>query len=286
MAVWLVVSPGYFEALQIGLVSGRMFDERDNLELPTTSALVDRTWADNVYPGESPVGRQFYEGGCRSAECRVVNVVGVVKNVRYLGLDDSQRGAAVGTVYVPQSQWLASSSNLFVRANGDPLPLLDAIRDILHELDPEIPLTDVATARDLVDDALAAPRNLAAVVAVFAGVALVLAMIGIYGVMSYFVNEHRKAIGIRLALGGGPGEVLRYVLGRGMKPVLAGTAAGFAIAFGVTRFLSRLLFVVSPTDPTTLAMVALAMLGAAAAACWLPARQAARLDPVQTLRND
>jgi putative ABC transport system permease protein len=285
-AVWLVVSPGYFEALRIGLVSGRMFDERDNLDLPTTSALVDRTWADNVYPGESPVGRQFYEGGCRSAECRIVNVIGVVENVRYLGLDDSQRGASVGTVYVPQSQWLAASSNLFVRASGDPLVLLDAIRDIVQELDPEILLTDVATARELVDDALAAPRNLAAVVAVFAGVALVLAMIGIYGVMSYFVNEHRKAIGIRLALGGGPGEVLRYVLGRGMKPVLAGTALGFAIAFGVTRFMSRLLFVVSPNDPATLALVALAMLSAAAAACWLPARQAARLDPVKTLRND
>jgi putative ABC transport system permease protein len=239
-----------------------------------------------MYPGESPVGRQLYEGGCRSAECRIVNVIGVVESVRYLGLDDSQRGAAVGTVYVPQSQWLASSTNLFVRASGDPLPLIDAIRGIVHELDPEVPLTDVATARDLVDDALAAPRNLAAVVAVFAGVALALAMIGIYGVMSYFVNEHRKAIGIRLALGGGPGEVVRYVLGRGMKPVLAGTAAGFAIAFGVTRFMSRLLFVVSPNDPTTLAVVALAMLGAAAAACWLPARQAARVDPVQTLRND
>ncbi len=285
-AVWLIASPGYFEALRIGLVSGRLFDQRDGPDLGTTSALVDRTWADNVYPGESPIGKQFYEGGCRSAECNIVNVVGVVENVRYLGLDDSQRGAAVGTVYVPQSQWLASSSNLFVRASGNPLLLLGSIRAIVRELDPEIPLTDVATADDLVDDALAAPRNLALVVVAFAAVALALAMIGIYGVMSYFVNEHRKAIGIRLALGGRPGEVVGFVLGRGMKPVLVGTAIGFAIAFGVTRFIARLLFVVSPQDPATLGTVALAMLCTAVAACWLPARHAARVDPVQVLRND
>ncbi len=111
-------------------------------------------------------------------------------------------------------------------------------------------------------------------------------MIGIYGVMSYFVNEHRKAIGIRLALGGRPAEVLRLVVGRGMKPVLAGTAVGFAIAFGVTRFITHLLFVVSPYDPATLAAVAFAMLSTAVVACWLPARHAARVDPVQVLRND
>ncbi len=286
MAVWLIASPGYFDALRIGLVSGRMFDERDGPDLGFTSALVDRTWADNVYPGESPIGKELYEGGCRGAECNLVKVVGVVENVRYLGLDDSQRGAAVGTVYVPQSQWLASSSNLFVRASGDPLLLVGSIRAIVQELDPEVPLTHIATADDLVDDALAAPRNLAVVVAGFAAVALALAMIGIYGVMSYFVNEHRKAIGIRLALGGRPAEVLRLVVGRGMKPVLAGTAVGFAIAFGVTRFITHLLFVVSPYDPATLAAVAFAMLSTAVAACWLPARHAARVDPVQVLRND
>jgi ABC-type antimicrobial peptide transport system permease subunit len=189
-------------------------------------------------------------------------------------------------VYVPQSQWLAPTSNLFVRASGDPLQLLGSIRAIVQELDPEVPLSDIATARDLVDDALAAPRNLAAVVVGFAGVALVLAMIGIYGVMSFFVNENRRAIGIRLALGGRPSAVLGLVLGRGMRPVLLGTAIGFAIAFGATRFIARLLFVVSPHDPATLGLAAFAMLGTAAAACWLPARQASRLDPAKVLRNE
>lgn len=285
-AVWLVASPGYFEALRIGLVAGRMFDARDGPELGTTSALVDRTWADRIYPGEDPIGKQLYEGGCKSPECSIVNVVGVVENVRYLGLDDSQQGAAVGTVYVPQSQWLASSTNLFVRTSGDPLQQLASIRAIVHALDPAIPITNVVTADDLVDDALAAPRNLAGIVIAFAGVALVLAMIGIYGVMSYFVHEHRKDIGVRLALGGSPVKVLGLVLSRGMKPVLLGTAVGFAFALAATRFITRLLFAVSPHDPATLAIVALTMLGTATAACWLPARLAARLDPAHVLRSD
>jgi predicted permease len=286
LAVWLVASPGYFEALRIGLVSGRMFDERDRPDMSSTSALVDETWAHNVYPGDDPIGRQLYEGGCKSAECNIVTVVGVVEDVRYLGLDDAQTGAAVGTVYVPPTQWFASSYYLHVRASGEALPLLGAIRAIVHELDPAIPITDIATGHELIDAALAAPRNLAGVVIAFAAVALLLAMIGIYGVMSYFVHEHRKDIGIRLALGGRPAEVLGLVLGRGMKPVLAGTAIGFAIAIGVTRFITRLLFTVSPNDPATLGIVALAMLGTAVAACWLPARHAARLDPAEVLRNE
>jgi hypothetical protein len=263
-----------------------MFDARDNADLGTTSALVDRTWAENIYPGEDPIGKQLYEGGCKSEDCTVVEVVGVVENVRYLGLDDAQAGAAVGTVYVPQAQWLASSTNLFVRTNGEPLQLLNSIRIAVRELDPTIPLTEAAIADDLVDEALAAPRNIAGVVVAFALIALVLAMIGIYGVMSYFVHEHRKDIGIRLALGGRPRAVLGLVLGRGMKPVVFGTALGFAIAFGMTRFISRLLFGVSPQDPATLGLVGLAMLGTAVAACWLPARHAARLDPAQVLRQE
>ena len=286
LAVWLIASPGYFDALRIDLVAGRMFDNRDGPDLGTTSALVDRTLAESIYPGEDPIGRRLYEGGCKSAECTIVEIIGVVDNVRYLGLDDSQSGAAVGTVYVPQSQWLASSTYLFVRTQGEPLRLMNSIRSTVRALDPTIPITDVAIADDLVDQALAAPRNIAGVVVAFALIALVLAMIGIYGVMSYFVHEHRKDIGIRLALGGRPLAVLGLVLGRGMKPVMFGIALGFAIAFGMTRFISGLLFGVSPQDPTTLGLVALAMLVTAAAACWLPARHAARLDPAQILRQE
>jgi ABC-type antimicrobial peptide transport system permease subunit len=176
--------------------------------------------------------------------------------------------------------------NLFVRTSGEPLQVLGAIREVVRELNPEVPVTDVATAHDLVDDALATPRNLAGAVGAFAAVALLLAMIGIYGVMSYFVNEHRKDIGIRLALGGKPGAVLGLVLARGLRPVLFGTAIGFVLALVATRFMTRMLFGVSPHDPATLGMVALAMLGTAIAACWIPARHAARLDPARVLRHD
>jgi putative ABC transport system permease protein len=286
MAVWLVASPGYFDALSIRLVAGRMFDARDTGELETTPALVDRTWAETMYPGEDPIGKRMYEGGCRAEDCRLVEVVGVVENVRYLGLDDAQAGVTVGTLYVPYSQWVPSLTNLFVRAQGDPLALVGSIRGIVRELDRTVPIAEIALGTELIDDALAAPRNLASVVLAFAAVAVLLAMIGIYGVMSYFVNEHRRDIGIRLVLGGRPAAVLGLVLGRGMQPVIAGTLVGFLIAAGVTRFLSRLLFGVSPRDPATLALVALAMLSTALAACWLPAHRAARLEPAQVLRQE
>jgi predicted permease len=286
-AVWLIASPGYFDALGVKLVAGRMFDETDSEDRPTTSALVDRTWARTVYPGEDPIGRRLYEGGCRAADCSIVEVVGVVEDVRYLGMDDAQSGTAVGTVYVPQRQWNASSSYLFARVTaGDPLSVTSAIRAIVRDLDPTAPLTDVTTAGALVDDALAAPRNLAGVVAGFGAVALVLAMIGIYGVMSFFVREHRRDIGIRLALGGGPAAVLRLVMARGLTPVGVGVLVGGVAALIVTRFLARLLYGVSPRDPLTLAIVAFAMLATAIAACWLPAREAARVDPIRTLREE
>jgi putative ABC transport system permease protein len=286
MAVWLVASPGYYDALRIRLIAGRMFDASDNVERETVSALVDRTWAETMYPGADPVGRRMYEGGCRAEECRLVEVIGVVENVRYLGLDDAQAGAAVGSLYVPYSQWVPSVTNLFVRAQGDPLALVGSIRGIVREIDPATPIADIALGSQLIDDALATPRNLARVVLGFAAVAVLLALIGIYGVMSYFVNEHRRDIGIRLALGGRPGTVLGLVIGRGMQPVVAGTLIGFFIATGVTRFLNRLLFGVSPRDPATLALVALAMLSTALVACWLPARRAARLEPAQVLRQE
>jgi putative ABC transport system permease protein len=286
LAVWLVASAGYFEALGIGLISGRLFQESDNADSEFTAALVDRAWANRIYPGEDPVGKRLYEGGCRAPECSIVQVVGVVEDVRYLGLDDAQSGAAVGTVYVPQSQWISPSMNLYVRTNGDPLALLGSIRAIVKELDPTVPVTDVTTASQLVDAALVAPRNLAAVVIAFAVVALLLALIGIYGVMSYFVNEHRKDIGIRLALGGRPRAVFGLVLGRGLAPVALGTVMGIAMAMGVTRFIARLLYRVSPHDAATFGMVALAMIIAAVLACWLPARNAARLDPARVLRLD
>ena len=286
LAVWLVASPGYFDALRIGLVAGRMFDERDGPELENISALVDRRWVENMYSGENPVGRRFYEGGCKSEDCRIVEIVGVVEDVRYLGLDDAQADAAIGSVYVPHSQWFERSMNLFVRTSGEPLQVLGAIREVVRELNPEVPVTDVATAHDLVDDALATPRNLAGAVGAFAAVALLLAMIGIYGVMSYSVAQRSHELGIRCALGASAWQLVGLVVRGGAMMAATGLLIGVVGAFAVTRTLSTLLFEVTPNDPLTLCSVGLMLAGIAMAACWLPARRITRVDPVEALRYE
>ena len=287
MATWLIASPGYFDALEIGLVAGRLFDGRDGPDSETTAAVVDRAWAEAVFPGQDPLGRRLYEGGCRAPECSIVEVVGVVEDVKYLGLGTATATGVVGTLYVPQAQWLASTTYLFVRVpEGNPLALVAPIRRIVRELDPGTAIDDIATADHLVDRALAAPRNIAALVLAFAAIAVLMALIGIYGVMSYFVHEHRREIGIRIVLGGRPRRVLQGIVGAGMRPVLVGTAAGLVLAALATRFTEHLLFGVAPGDPATLAAVAAAMLATALVACWIPTAGATRMDPGTVLRED
>ncbi len=284
VATWLVASPGYFEALHIPLIAGRMFNAHDTRGV-TTAVLVDQTWARHFYPRGSPIGKRLYEGGCNQPDCDVPTIVGVVGDIRFNGLDNAQN-SVTGTIYVPESQWLPGSTYLFVRTAGDPLALLQAVRGVVHELDSSVPIVDVATGDELIRRALAAPRNLTAAVAAFSTVALLLAVIGIYGTMAGYVAERRRDIGIRMALGGRPNSVLGLVLARGMAPVLAGAGLGMLLALALTRFLSGMLYDVHARDPLTFLAIVAMLVVTAAAACLIPASRAARLDPVQTLRSD
>ena len=281
IAVWIASSPGYFETMRIPLLAGRALNDRDE---PEAVAVVDRAWADHFYPGENAIGRRFTNGGCTGSECQVTTVIGVVENVVYTGLDAAPAGGVNGTIYTPAGG--AGFEYVFLRTRGRPLLSIPALRTVVRELDPELALFDIASGDELVDAALSTPRNLVRIVGAFATTALLLALIGVYGIMAFFVQTHRRDIGIRIALGGAPASVRRSVLKRGLQPVLAGVAAGTALYFALSRFVAGLLFNVPARDPLTFAAVAFILLAAAITACWAPAHHAAHLDPARILRDD
>jgi putative ABC transport system permease protein len=287
---WPIVTPEYFAALRIPLIRGRMFDERDRLDSPFV-ALVDQAWVRRFFPGEDPIGKRFREGGCETPDCPWVTVIGVVGDVKYAGLDDP---GEEGTIYTPLSIWPAVSFTpkvssyryLFVRTAADPVSLMPMVRDVVRAVDPALVLAEMATMDQVIRDTLDSPRNFLALVGAFAAVALLLAAIGIYGVMAYFVQQRSREMAIRIALGGGPTKVLGLVVRQGMLLALAGVAVGVGGALLLTRFMSSVLFEVAATDPSTFVAVSLAVAATALAACFVPARRAARLNPAVLLREE
>jgi ABC-type antimicrobial peptide transport system permease subunit len=201
--------------------------------------------------------------------------------VKYAGLDKPDDG----TVYTPLSR-TAVTRYLVVRTEGDPLSAVPSVREAVRELDPGVPFSSVATMEELVATSLERPRSLSVLVASLAMVALVLSIVGIYGVMTYYVQQHAKDISIRLALGGSRGDVLRLVLGQGMAVVASGVVIGLLSALGLTRLMATLLFAVGAADLLTFVAVAAILLIVALAACFVPARRAVALQPATVLRND
>jgi putative ABC transport system permease protein len=240
--------------------------------------VVDRAWARRFYPNQSAVGKRLKSGGC--TECPFTTVVGVLSEVKYDGVDQPDQG----TVYFPISG--GTFRFLIVRSSGDPLSLAPMVRQAVRELEPAAPLSNVATAAGLVDQSLLRPQSLSMLVASFAGVALLLSVIGIYGVMGYYVQQHLKEISIRMALGGNRADVARLVVGQGMMVVVAGVIVGTALAFAATRLMSSLLFGVGAADPWTFSGVALMMFTVALLACAVPAWRAMRVQPAAVLRNE
>jgi putative ABC transport system permease protein len=278
VTAFVAATPEYFGVLGLTLLEGRFLEERDARRERLESVVVDRTWAKRFFPGRSALGRRFKEGGC--TECPWTTVVGVVSDVKYIGLDQPDQG----TVYTPMQPQL--SRFVVLRTQGDPQIVQPSVRQVARELDPNVPLTSVATIDELVAQSLQTPRSLSALVAGFALVALVLSVVGIYGVMAYYVQQHARDISIRLALGGSMSHVLRLVVGRGMAVVLGGVAAGLLTAFASTRLLSSLLFGVGAADAPTFLAVSLFLVAVALAACLVPARRATSLQPAAVLRNE
>jgi putative ABC transport system permease protein len=277
---WIEVTPEYFGVLGIRLLEGRLLDERDRGAEDLEAVVVDRAWTKRFFPNGSAVGKRLRSGGC--TQCPWTTVVGVVSEVKYAGLDQPE----AGTVYTAMSLDASPSRFIVARATADPAIVLPAVRQVVRDLDPALPLSDTATMDEMVARSLERPRTLSLLVVGFAIVALVLSTVGIYGVMAYYVQQHTRDISIRLALGGSPGDVLRLVLGQGMRVVATGVVVGLATAFAGTRLMSTVLFGVGATDRATFGAVGAFLLTAALLACAVPARRATRLQPAAVLRSE
>jgi putative ABC transport system permease protein len=277
-ANYTAATPGYFRVMGVPLVSGRTFSQRDGATAPRV-CVVSAAFARRYFPGENPLGKRLVFGFPSPVAREIVGVVGDVKR-------DGLALPSQPEMYVPfvQEPWWAAYA--LVRTSGDPARLSSAMRADVKALDPSLPLEDVAPMRQFVDDSVAQPRFRTTVLGLFGAAALLLAVLGIYGVISYSVGRRTREVGIRLALGAAPSDVLRMVLFEGLGLVALGLALGLAGALLSTRYLSSLLFEVSRLDALSYAGVAALLLLAGLAASWLPARRATRVDPVSALRAE
>jgi predicted permease len=275
------VTPGYFEAMGIPLKSGRTFTSQD--ALPTgASVVVNESFEKQYFPGESAIGKRIRIGAGPGKTARWKTVVGVVSDVRQSGL----AGDVLPEVYSPDLDDSGEALSFVIRVTGDPAGLISAVHGVVADVDPNQPLHNVMTMEQRLANTTTSRRLNTALLGSFAAVALLLAVLGIYGVMSYAVTQRRREIGVRMALGAQRRDVLGLVIHGGLRLTLLGIAIGLAFAFALTRFLSNLLYSVKATDPLTFLGVALALTGVALVACWLPARRAARVDPMVALRYD
>ena len=279
VAPWVAVTPEYFKLLGLRLLEGRLLDDHDVREENVETVVVDRAWAQRFFPKGSAVGKRFREGGCTA--CPWTAVVGIVSEVKYAGLNRPDEG----TVYWPMP--LASRTRyLVVRTRISPEGVLPAVRQAIRDLDPGLPFSSVATVDDLVERSLERPRSLTLLVGAFAGVALLLSIVGIYGVMAFHVQQRSKDIGVRLALGGSPRQVLTLVVAQGMRVVAIGIGVGLlAAAFGAP-LVSSLLFGVSAGDAVTFAAVGILLMVIATLACAVPARRIVGLPLGAILRGE
>jgi putative ABC transport system permease protein len=288
VAPWIAVTPEYFRVLGLRLLEGRLLDERDGGDGPDV-VVVDAAWARRFFPSGSAVGQRLRSGGCST--CPWTTVVGVVSEVHYAGIDRPDEGAVYTPIAGrPLTFPIESATSRFrylvLRTTVAPESVLDEVRQSVRALDPALPLSNVATVESLIDDSLQTPRLLSLLVGGFAAVALLLSIVGIYGVMSYYVQQHLREIGIRLAVGATSGGVFRLVVGQGMTIAAIGVALGVAAGFAATRSMAGLLYGVSAMDALTFTMVALFMLGIALLACSVPAARAVRIEPAGVLRGE
>jgi predicted permease len=275
-----VTAGHYFEAMQIPLLAGRFFNESDTkTSLPV--GIVDEYMAKELWPSQSALGKRLHNGGITDKE-PWITVVGVVGRIKQYTLDSDSRIA----IYYPQAQFVTREMNVVVRSSGDPAALYSAARQEIQSVDRDLPIFHVVTMEQRVQESLARRRFAMLLLSLFAGLAVALAMIGIYGVISYVVNQGTREIGIRLALGATPRAILRLVIGRGMALAIPGVLIGVLGSLAFTRMMRGLLFGVSPIDPLTFVAIPLLLVLVALLASYIPARRATLVDPTVSLHSE
>jgi predicted permease len=278
-----VVGPDYFSTMIIPLRAGRLFNARELAEERHVT-IINQAFADKYLHGVNPLGQKaaIYMKSLAENELQPSEIIGVVGDVHQIGLDT----APEPTVYWPHSELVYSGMTVLVRTSNDPFAMMSAARNELQQLDPELPMAAVATMDQLLADSLSRSRFTMLLLGIFAAVALLLAAVGVYGLIAYSVTQRTQELGIRIALGAQRRDVLRLVLAQGTRLTLLGVAIGVLAALAFSRLLSALLFGVSATDPLTFAGVAALLVIVALLACFIPARRATRVDPIVALRYE
>jgi predicted permease len=277
-----IITPGYLETMNIPLRAGRAFNDADTDASPEV-VLINEEAARRYWPNQNPIGQQIHVGA-RLTEARSgqKTIVGIVGDVKYGGLDVT----APPEVYLPHTQHPVSEITIAVRSAGDPVALIPTARAVLAALDRELPISAVRPLTDVVSRSMAERRFVMLLLATFAGLAVVLAAIGVYGVLAYLVGQRTQEIGVRLAIGAAPRDVVRLFVREGAALAGVGLGIGLVAALGAARVLSAMLFGITARDPLTFASVAVALAAAASIACYVPARRAARVDPMEALRAE
>jgi predicted permease len=269
--------PNYFETIGIPFIKGRLFGNQDQVNTPTV-LIINQFMAQRYWPGQDPLGKQI-----KLVEDNILGtVVGVVGDAKQYWLEEETRSQ----LYAAYSQQPGIFATAVIRTSVEPLSLSEPVRQAVWKVDPDQPMWKIRTVEYLVDRSVADRKFLLALMGIFASLALVLTMIGLYGVISYLVNQRTQEIGIRMALGAQMGDILRMVLKQGMVLVLLGVALGLSAAWLLTRLMGRLLYQVSATDPLTYASLATLLIVVALVACYLPARRATKVDPLVALRYE
>jgi predicted permease len=274
----IVAGPDFFETIGVPLKMGRMFTDHDNQKAPKV-AIINEAASRKLFAGENPLGRRFGTGADRSDD---IEIVGVVRDAKY----SEVREPPPPTMYVPHLQASMPRVVIEVRTAQDPAALVGAIREVVRRVDPNVPIVDIFTQMEQVEKRLEQEKLFARAYALFGALALAIAAVGLFGVMSYSVSRRTNEIGIRLALGAQRGHVLGQIMRESMILVIAGVVFGLGVALGTGRFIASQLFGLAPTDVVTIGLAMAVMLVVSTAAGYMPARRASRVDPMVALRYE
>jgi predicted permease len=280
VTLFLSVRENFLETMGIPLLKGRALSMRDDERAPRV-VIANQAFVKQFFPNENPIGKRF---GFEPNTANQIEIVGVAADAKYTSLRDEIQP----TIYIPWSQQLGSAGYMAfeARVTGEPTALVSAVREAVRNVESNLPVSNIKTQIEQSDETLRAERLFARLLGFFGALAMLLAGIGLYGVLAYAVAQRTQEIGVRVAIGAQTGDVLRLVIGQGMLLALLGVIVGLGGALGLTQLMQTLLYGVSPTDPLTFAVIAILLLLVALLACWIPARRATKVDPLIALRSE